>query len=205
MTNEQCSGFKLKLVIPGVVLIFSLEILVLVGVLRYTAQFQLFLTILMVVLPWAAFLGSRQGLNSLGFSRDRFFLHLGWGMVAGGVWRIGSILLNLWALELGGRILSSISILTAILWVPFVEETFFRAYIGRSITNSWGKVAGILIQAILFTLLPSHIDQGIWSSISILAFGLLAGWLIETRRSIWAPWGAHSFANLLPMLAWMVH
>jgi membrane protease YdiL (CAAX protease family) len=36
--------------------------------------------------------------------------------------------------------------------------------------------------------------------VSIFGFGLLAGWLMHVRSSIWAPWGAHAFANLLPML-----
>jgi membrane protease YdiL (CAAX protease family) len=205
VTDEQCSGFKLKLVIPGVALILCLELLILFGVLQYGARLQLLLTILMVVLPWAALMGSRQGLNSLGFSHNRFFLHFGWGMVAGGIWRIGSILLNLWSLELSGWMQSSINVLNAIAWVPFVEETFFRAYIGCSIAKSWGKAAGILIQALLFTMLPSHINQGASSLVSIFTFGLLAGWLIEKRRSIWVSWGAHAFANLLPLVVLMVY
>jgi hypothetical protein len=32
----------------------------------------------------------------------------------------------------------------------------------------------------------------------IFAFGVLAGWLVETRRTLWIGWGAHAFANVLP-------
>jgi membrane protease YdiL (CAAX protease family) len=95
---------------------------------------------------------------------------------------------------------SALDISVAILWVPFVEETFFRAYIGRSISRSWGVIPGIVIQALVFTLLPSHVAQGMWHMLSIFAFGVLAGWLLHVRRSLWAPWGAHAFANLLPLL-----
>jgi membrane protease YdiL (CAAX protease family) len=34
----------------------------------------------------------------------------------------------------------------------------------------------------------------------IFAFGVLAGWLVETRRTLWIGWGAHAFANVLPSL-----
>lgn len=126
-------------------------------------------------------------------------------MLAGGVWRLGNVLLNFYGLQLAGILESALDISVAILWVPFVEETFFHAYIGRSISKSWGVIPGIVIQALVFTLLPSHVDQGTWHMLSIFAFGVLAGWLLHVRRSIWAPWGAHAFANLLPLLALVVY
>jgi membrane protease YdiL (CAAX protease family) len=194
------SGIPLAYALPGLVLIFVMEILVLLGIVQFDSTLQLIFTALMVIAPWFSLLLSRRKVEAFAFRKDRFLLHLGWGMVAGGLWRLGDILLNLWSLQLGGFLETASDVFTIVIWVPFIEETFFRAYIGRSIGRSWGAIPAIVIQAIVFTLLPTHIAQGIGHMISIFAFGILAGWLMQARRSIWAPWGAHAFANLLPLL-----
>jgi membrane protease YdiL (CAAX protease family) len=192
-------------VVPGLLLILGLEVMVLLGFIQYTPRLQFLFTATMLLIPWITTLLSDNGLESLGYTRERLWLHIGWGMVAGGFWRILSVIINLWGLELNGVWTSSRHVLAAVLWVPFLEETFFRAYLGRSLTGKFGAVMGILIQATLFTLLPSHTQQGVWSLMSIFAFGLLAGWLMKKRQSIWAPWGAHAFANLLPILVLIVY
>jgi membrane protease YdiL (CAAX protease family) len=189
-----------KLVIPGVVLFGGLELLVLSSVIPDSTWLRILLVTLMLILPWLTLWFSTRGIEAFGFKLDQFFLHFGWGMVAGGFWRVVSILLNLWGLQLNGVFESVYHVFVLILWVPFVEETFFRGYVGRVIIQAWGPIAGIIIQAILFSLLPSHTTQGAWNMVSIFTFGLLAGWLMYRRDSIWAPWGAHAFANVLPLL-----
>lgn len=185
---------------PGLVLFLALEVMVLVGIMSYSARLQLLFSAAMIVLPWASVLISDAGLGELGYHPDRLLLHLGWGMVAGGTWRILSVLFNLWGLGISGLWAISTQLLAAVFWVPFLEETFFRGYLGKSLVNKFGALPGILIQSTLFTLLPAHTSQGAWNLISIFGFGLLAGWLMHVRKSIWAPWGAHAFANLLPLL-----
>lgn len=139
----------------------------------------------------SAWLQARAATRSpgVGDGRGRFF------------WRVASVLLNLLGLELTGILQGSLQILTHMLWIPLVEETFFRGYLGRALIRRWGFVSGVLLQAAAFALLPSHVSQGGWSMLSIFAFGLLAGWLMHRRDSIWAVWGAHAFANFLPLLA----
>jgi membrane protease YdiL (CAAX protease family) len=122
-------------------------------------------------------------------------------MVAGGVWRLLSMLINLWWVQLGSNPAVGISqLFGALIWIPLVEETFFRGYLGRALSASLGMWPAILIQALLFTLQPVHWQQGHFALISIFGFGFLAGWLERRFNSIWAPWGAHAFANLLAIL-----
>jgi membrane protease YdiL (CAAX protease family) len=66
------------------------------------------------------------------------------------------------------------------------------------LTTRVGRWKAIISQAVLFSLHPGHWAQGWPHLASILGFGLLAGWLVERRGSIWAAWGAHGFANVLP-------
>jgi membrane protease YdiL (CAAX protease family) len=174
------------------------------GFLEHSRWAQL-LTVVIFLLPWFAVLISRASPGWLGYKRERFFLHLGWGMVAGGIWRVLSILLNLAHLNLSGVGDTPYQLLIMLVWVPLIEETFFRGYIGQSLSRAWGTTPGVVIQAAAFVLLPAHTTQGGWNMLSIFLFGLLAGWLMETRRSIWAPWGAHAFANVLPYLALAVN
>ncbi len=198
-------GLPLHLAIPGLFVILGFELLILLGLIEFEIGTQVLLTAALLLLPWIAVLISRADPGSLGYRRENVFLHFGWGMVAGGVWRVMSVLLNYSHLDLRGLTGTSLDLLTSIIWVPFVEETFFRGYIGRSLSQAWGPAAGIFVQAIVFTLLPSHTGQGGWSMISIFVFGLLSGWLMETRRSVWAPWGAHAFANVLPLIVLAIY
>jgi membrane protease YdiL (CAAX protease family) len=81
----------------------------------------------------------------------------------------------------------------------WIEETFFRGYLGRGLAGQWGFWPSLLIQSMLFAFHPVHWAQGWPHWISIFGFGCLAGWLVERRQSIWSAWGAHAFANLIPV------
>ncbi|MDF1500300.1 MAG: CPBP family intramembrane metalloprotease [Anaerolineales bacterium] len=199
--RESASALPISAVVPGLLLVFGIESLVLARLVAYTPRLQVLLSALMTAAPWAAIWCSRKGIGALGYKRERILVHLGWGMVAGGFWRVASVLLNLLGLELTGILQGSLQILTHMLWIPLIEETFFRGYLGRALIRRWGFVSGVLLQAAAFALLPSHVSQGGWSILSIFAFGLLAGWLMHQKDSIWAVWGAHAFANFLPLLA----
>jgi membrane protease YdiL (CAAX protease family) len=111
------------------------------------------------------------------------------------------MLLNLWWVHLGSNPAVGIpQFFGALIWIPFVEETFFRGYLGRALSASFGMWPGVLIQAVLFTLQPVHWQQGLFALVSIFGFGVIAGWLDHRFNSIWAPWGAHALANLLAIL-----
>ncbi len=84
-----------------------------------------------------------------------------------------------------------------LLW-PFLEEVFFRGYLGLGLRPVVGHWPSIIVQAVLFLAMPWHWSQGPTAWLSILAFGLLTGWLTVAKRSLWPALGAHAFANLMP-------
>jgi membrane protease YdiL (CAAX protease family) len=159
------------------------------------------------VLPWVTLVLFRKAPAVYGYRRRGAPAIFGWGMLAGAVWRGLSLGLNTWVQSDWTQIGSRGMLLFGLLfWIPFLEETFFRAYIGGALLTKFGRWPAIVIQAVLFSFHPGHWTQGWLDIVSIFAFGILSGWLYARFRSIWAPWGAHAFANILPLLlrGWVV-
>lgn len=159
------------------------------------------------VLPWATLLLLRRSPAALGFSGRRALAELGWGALAGAVWRGLSLAFN-WKLgqvaELGSPLTTQGPMLTvwitAVVLIPWIEETFFRGYLGRALAVRFGAPAGVLLQAAAFTLHPGHWPQGWPHLVSIAVFGILSGALVVWRRNLWVGWGAHAMGNALPYL-----
>jgi membrane protease YdiL (CAAX protease family) len=185
----------LKTVLPGLAAITAVDILAWLGWWEALPGHAILHPALLLIAPWAALWISRAKPDGLGYRSGRILLDLGWGAVAGACWRLASLLLNM-AL-LGWPAGSLERWLSALIWIPFLEETFFRGYLGRSLQGVVGVWPGILLQALLFTLQPNHLDQG-WSAVlGVFGFGILAGWLLHRRGSLWAAWGAHAMANAI--------
>lgn len=199
--DDTAPPIPLKFVIPGLLWLAGLELLARHESIQGAGWYPGLLTLSMLLIPWAAVWISSSGVDALGYRRDRALLSFGWGMVAGGIWRIVSVLLNLWSLRLNGLADGIFTLLAVLIWVPFLEETFFRGYLARSLSKSVGSIVGISLQAALFALLPSHTVQGLWHLAGIFGFGILAGWLTTRHDAIWPAWGAHAFANLLPLIS----
>lgn len=199
LSIERKSALPLWAIIPGVVYIVIVDLVTVAGIDWIPRQVIHTWTLVIAVIPWATLLVIRQPPSLLGYTRYRAVAEIGWGMLAGAIWRGLSMLFNLWWqggwTNLGWGVGSWLLILV---WIPLVEETFFRGYIGRTLASRLGKRFGIIVQAILFSLHPGHWVQGWLHIFSIFIFGLLAGWLVQNRDSIWAAWGAHGFANVLP-------
>jgi membrane protease YdiL (CAAX protease family) len=194
------NSLSLRAIFPGLFLILLVDALAILGIWP-SGSVNLVFSLVLFLLPWATLVVTRTSVNKLGYRQTQFLRTFGWGMVAGGIWRIFSVLINLWVIRLGGNELNWISsIMGAIIWVPLVEETYFRGYIGRALSNSIGLWPGIVTQALLFTLQPVHLSQGYLALISVFVFGVLAGWIHTRFDSIWSAWGAHAFANFLPLL-----
>lgn len=210
VSGRQCDGagptngvkntpLPLWAVLPGLVYIVVIDLLMVTGMIGFVPWLVQTWSLVLLVLPWVTLLVLRQSPSALGYTLDRMLAEFGWGMVAGGVWRGLSMGFNLWwqggwtnigwgvGYWLGGVVL-----------VPLVEETFFRGYLGRALAPRVGRWPAIIIQAVLFSLHPGHWAQGYLHLVSIFIFGLMTGWLVEKRGSIWAAWGAHGFANVLP-------
>jgi membrane protease YdiL (CAAX protease family) len=187
---EGAEALPLRAVIPGLLFILCIDV---AGVAGVGGPLIGLWSIVSAVVPWITILVMRRRPSSLGYVRGRWLAEFGWGMLAGAIWRGLSMALSVAWLD--GSILGLVG---GFVWVPLVEETFFRGYLGRALSVRLGRWRGIILQAVLFAMLPGHWAQG-WPALAgIFAFGVLAGWLVETRRTLWIGWGAHAFANVLP-------
>ncbi len=193
--------------VPGLIFILIVDIVTVFDVGRcFEAYFRAWSWVV-AVLPWIALILFRKTPAVYGYTRRRALAIFGWGMLAGAAWRGLSLGFNTWVQNDWTRIGSTgVLLFGLVVWIPFLEETFFRAYIGGSMQGKFGRWPGILTQAALFSFHPGHWRQGWLDIVSIFAFGILSGWLYDRFQSIWAPWGAHAFANLLPVLlrGWVV-
>lgn len=189
----------LRAVLPGLIGIALIDLAAVSG--RWPAAGWLppAAVVAMAVLPWATLLVLRRSPSALGYTRRRALAEYGWGAVAGGLWRGASLALHLGWGALGAPPGAG-ALLSALVLIPLVEETFYRGYLGRALVPRLGRAGAIVAQAVLFTLHPVHWSQGLPALFSILGFGLLAGALVEWRRSLWPAWGAHGLANLIALL-----
>ena len=191
----------LRAVLPGLALILAVDLAPLLGLRGPAGVLLSIWTPVAACLPWLTILVMRRRPSALGYVGGRWIAEYGWGMVAGALWRGLSMGLSaLWLRSDAALGVSLASLAGGLIWVPLIEETFYRGYLGPAFSRRFGRWAGILMQAILFTLHPGHWGQGWPAAAGLLAFGVLAGWLVETRRTIWIGWGAHGFANVLPSL-----
>jgi membrane protease YdiL (CAAX protease family) len=191
---------SLRAVLPGLLLILIVDLITISGFWPNLGWVNSGLFLFMACVPWATLLILRKPIACLGYSRAQLLRSFGWGMVVGGIWRVFSLSFNLWWTNLGDRPIQWAPLIGALIWVPLVEETFFRGYLGRALSGKFRPWPGILIQAALFTLHPVHWSQGALSLMSVLGFGVIAGWLQLRFNNIWSAWGAHAFANVLPHL-----
>lgn len=185
---------------PGLVYIALIDFLAVVGWLDALPWLRSLWVVPLVVLPWINVIAVPGRMKLMGYHRSGWLASFGWGAVAGGLWRIASLIFNLAMTASVGDTLGWGEVSSAVLIVPWIEETFFRGYLGRGLSPRIGVGPSILIQSVLFTFHPIHWEQGWIHLISIFGFGVVAGCLVEHRQSIWASWGAHAFANLIPMV-----
>ncbi|MBN2555999.1 MAG: CPBP family intramembrane metalloprotease [Anaerolineales bacterium] len=186
--------------LPGMAQVFILCICSLFWGAHLNPSMNVIVPILYGLLPFAAVLGSRRSLRVLGLVRQRALLDFGWGLVWGGCWRAFSLALNAFYFIHIQLSTLDMGLAYVVILIPWLEEIFFRGYLGRGVCALLGRWPGILIQALAFTLLPAHWSQGMPHTIGIFIFGILTGWLVERNGSIWPAIGAHSFANALPTL-----
>ena len=82
-------------------------------------------------------------------------------------------------------------------WVPFVEEVFFRGFLFAGLTARYGLLAGVVSSAALFAL----VHFSVATIIPIFVTGVLFALVYHTTGSIWVPMVAHSAQNLIALLA----
>jgi membrane protease YdiL (CAAX protease family) len=204
-TLDRPPALPFRAVIPGLVYILIVDLAAVCGYQGVFAQAINVWGLVLALIPWATLLVLRLPVGLLGYRSHRALAEFGWGMVAGGLWRALSLCLGLWWLKGGVQLGWGMGAwIAALIWIPLVEETFFRGYLCRALAGYIGRWPAIILQALLFSLHPGHWVQGLPNLISIVGFGVLSGWLIESRSSIWPAFGAHAFANGLPEILRML-
>ncbi len=94
----------------------------------------------LVIIPWGTLLMTKRSPGLYGYVRERAVARYGWGMVAGGVWRGLSMGFNYLMLRSTVSLGPSwTSVIGSMILVPFVEETFYRGYLGRSLVRRLGR------------------------------------------------------------------
>jgi membrane protease YdiL (CAAX protease family) len=205
--NGKWPSLPVAAVVPGLLFILIVDFVTVLGASHRFDPYLRSWVWVAAVLPWFTLLLFRKTPAVYGYRRRRALALLGWGMVAGAVWRGLSLGFNVWVQNDWTQIgLNGTPLIGLVFWIPFLEETFFRGYIGGALLTKYGRWPGIVTQAVLFSFHPGHWSQGWLDIVSIFVFGILSGWLYARFRSIWAPWGAHAFANVLPLLlrTWVV-
>jgi membrane protease YdiL (CAAX protease family) len=198
---DHAAALPLRAVLPGIIYVAALDVAIVSGWWPHVGRAFVGWSWVLALLPWATLLVLRRSPAAYGYTRRRALAEYGWGVLAGAIWRGLSMGFNtLWLGSQAAPGLGLMDLGMSLVWVPLAEETFFRGYLGRSLSARLGRWPGILMQALLFTLHPGHWIQG-WPALgSVFLFGLLAGWLVERRGTVWIAWGAHGFANVLPAL-----
>ncbi len=90
-----------------------------------------------------------------------------------------------------------ISALALGVWVPFVEEIFFRGFLFAGLAARYGLYVGVVASAALFAL----VHFSLATMLPIFVTGILFALVYHRTRSIWIPMSAHSAQNLLALLA----
>ncbi len=203
-SRSERPGVTFTGILPGLALIVGLEVAYFFGGAamrqRLVATWGVWMLAL-VATPALYLLLARQPPSALGYRRERAFGLYMRGVAAGTLWRAFSMLTNYygwWDFLLGSALQDGSWWLGVLMWIPFLEETFFRGYLQAGLEARLGPLLAIVLQALLFALHPTHAGQGPGAFPSILTFGLLAGVLYWRTRSIWILYGAHGVANLLP-------
>jgi membrane protease YdiL (CAAX protease family) len=198
--NDPASSFSLRAALPGiaVVMAFALFSSTLPG--KVPHEISIAYRVLLAVMPWVAILVQGQRSASLGFTSRKFSANLIWGVLLGILWRGGTLLLNFALIRIMPFQAKHWTGFEAIFLMPWMEEVFFRGYLGSALSTRFGRNWGNFLQAGLFTLQPAHTSQGFPAVIQIYLFGLAAGWVVQRNGSIWAAIAAHGVANAMVVL-----
>lgn len=74
---------------------------------------------------------------------------------------------------------------------PIIEEIFFRGFLYSAARKRFGVLSGVLLSAVLFSMLHTNIA----GFIPIMILGILMAFLYETTGSLIAPMAVHIFHN----------
>jgi membrane protease YdiL (CAAX protease family) len=91
-------------------------------------------------------------------------------------------------------------VILAVVMAPLFEETFFRGFLFRGFSNSWGWVTGACVSAAIFGL--AHLQLDVF--VPLFALGLALAWVYKRTGSLWTSIAFHALFNALSVLAWVL-
>lgn len=89
-------------------------------------------------------------------------------------------------------------VILAVFMAPLFEEIFFRGFLFRGFSSSWGWVAGAFVSAAIFGL--AHLQLDVF--VPLFALGLALAWVYKRTGSLWTCIAFHALFNTLSVLAW---
>jgi len=89
-------------------------------------------------------------------------------------------------------------VILAVVLAPLFEEIFFRGFLFRGFSSSWGWVAGACVSAAIFGIAHLQIDV----FVPLFALGLALAWVYKRTGSLWTSIAFHALFNALSVLAW---
>jgi membrane protease YdiL (CAAX protease family) len=95
----------------------------------------------------------------------------------------------------GGIILFAI---VAVVMAPLFEELYFRGFLFKGFSNSWGWGWGAVASAAIFSL--AHMQLTLFVPLFALGFGL--AWVYRHTGSLWTSITLHAIFNGVSVLAW---
>jgi membrane protease YdiL (CAAX protease family) len=88
--------------------------------------------------------------------------------------------------------------LLAVVVAPLAEETFFRGFLFRGFSNSWGWVVGAIVSAAIFG--AAHLQLTVF--VPLFALGFALAWVYKRTGSLWASIALHAIFNAISVIAW---
>jgi len=89
-------------------------------------------------------------------------------------------------------------VILAVVMAPLFEEIFFRGFLFRGFSSSWGWVAGACVSAAVFGL--AHLQLDVF--VPLFALGLALAWVYKRTGSLWTSIAFHALFNAISVLAW---
>jgi len=85
-----------------------------------------------------------------------------------------------------------LSVLTAVVLAPVIEEIMHRGVVHQAIRTRWGVFPSMLASSALFSVMHFYTPLGL---LSVFVSGMIFAWLYERTRSLWPPILCHALLN----------
>jgi membrane protease YdiL (CAAX protease family) len=89
---------------------------------------------------------------------------------------------------------------TIVVIVPIIEEFMFRGLLQNWLVNKLGRLKGIGLTSLIFSLFHFSSAQGVSNFeliASLFVLSCFLGFIYERQRSLWAPIGLHATFNMI--------